>query len=80
MRARRRLFIIVYKYFIPSAMILSNIKYLFLQSSTSYQFENKHVGLVVVVVVVVGSCGDQIRLDNLVPGPLQPPLLSSAQG
>ena len=26
-RARRRLFIIVYKYFIPSAMILSNIKY-----------------------------------------------------
>ena len=75
-RARRRLFIIVYKYFIPSAMILSNIKYLFLQSSTSYQFENKHVGL----VVVVGSCGDQIRLDNLVPGPLQPPLLSSAQG
>ena len=55
-------------------MILSNIKYLFLQSSTSYQFENKHVGLVVVVVGAVVT-----KSDLIIWYPAPSSLLSSPQ-
>ena len=73
-RARRRLFIIVYKCY-PSAMILSNIKYFSnLPPRIFISLKINMSGWCLVVLVVLGSCGDQIRLDNLVPVPSSPQL------